>query len=129
MRKFKFNKLVRDDIALNIEKKGGKVIQKKLDDFEFLEQLNLKLVEEFTEYTKASKEEIVSELSDVYEVLENIRNTLHISEAEIKEARAKKAEKNGSFKDRVFIDYIEIENNDPWLQYYLDNKDRYPEIL
>ena len=129
MRKFKFNKLVRDDIAVNIEKKGGKVIQKKLDDFEFLEQLNLKLVEEFTEYTKASKEEIVSELSDVYEVLENIRNTLHISEAEIKEARAKKAEKNGSFKDRVFIDYIEIENNDPWLQYYLDNKDRYPEIL
>lgn len=65
----------------------------------------------------------------MYEVLESIRDLLNISETEIKEARIKKSEKNGSFQGRAFIDYIEIENDDPWVQYYLDNRDRYPEIL
>lgn len=128
MRKFKFDKLVRDDIATNIETNSGRVVKRTLSDDEFIEQLHAKLLEEFTEYTKASPEDVASELSDVYEVLDTLRDALKISESQLQEARVNKAQKNGAFKNRIFIDYVEVKEDYPWIKYYEKNPDRYPEI-
>lgn len=129
MRKFKFGKLVRDDIATSIETNGGRVVKRTLSDDEFIEQLHAKLLEEFTEYTKADPEDRTSELSDVYEVLDALREVLKISESQLQEARENKTQKHGALKNRVFIDNVEVKEDYPWIKYYEKNPDRYPELF
>lgn len=130
MRYFKFEKLVRDNIVPqmvnnNQEPRGTR----RLDDDEFITELIKKVLEEVEEMQNIkSKEELKYELADVYEVLDYIKNTLNISDSEIAKLKEQKREKNGGFDERMYIEDVGVEEDCKWLQYYLDNPDKYSEV-
>lgn len=130
MRYFKFNKLVRDNIvpgmlSNNQDPKGTR----RLDDDEFLTELIKKVLEETEEMKNVkSKDEFKYELADVYEVLDYIKDTLKITDSELEELKKQKKEKNGGFDKRMYIEDVGVEDDCKWLQYYLDNPDKYPEV-
>jgi len=88
-----------------------------------------KLEEEAFEVVLAeSREELVSELADVFEVIESICRVNNICREEIEVARANKLEKRGSFDDGLFIEWIEITSGTRLYNYCLAHQDKYPEV-
>lgn len=131
MRKFGFKKLVRDKIVENIISAGHKPDWKVLSDSEFVEELKKKIVEEASEVPRTDKpEEIVEELADIQEIIDNLLEVLKVSKTEFaKIQKQKKNEKGGSFKKRQYVETVETSDEvTKWVQYYLDNPDKYPEL-
>lgn len=130
MRYFKFEKLVRDKIvpgmlSNNQDPRGTR----RLDDDEFITELIRKVLEEANEMKNVkSKDELKYELADVYEVLDYIKEVLQITDSELAELKEQKREKNGVFDERMYIEDVGVEEDCKWLQYYLDNPDKYPEV-
>lgn len=94
------NKLVRDNIPAIIENGGKKCQIKILDNTEYLEALNAKLMEEVREYLESGE---VMELADIEEVIRAILDVKNISYKNFEEIRQEKAEVNGEFKKRIFL--------------------------
>ncbi|HKM20189.1 MAG TPA: nucleoside triphosphate pyrophosphohydrolase [Candidatus Dojkabacteria bacterium] len=130
MRYFKFEKLVRDNIVPQMIDNNQEVRGiKRLNDNEFITELIKKVLEEVEEMKNVkSKDELKYELADVYEVLDYIKNTLNISDSEIAKLKEQKREKNGGFDERMYIEDVGVEEDCKWLQYYLDNPDKYSEV-
>lgn len=102
---YKYNKLVRDKIVDKINSKdGNKASYRVLGDKEYIEELNKKLLEEANEFIE---ENSVEELGDVMEVIESIMRVRNISWDEVREAQNIKREKNGGFKDRLYLESVE----------------------
>ena len=85
----KYNKVVRDKIPEIIKSSGKNCNVKKLDDSEFLIQLEKKLVEELAEYQESKK---VEELADVLEVIYRISELKGVN---LDNIRQEKVEKRG----------------------------------
>jgi predicted house-cleaning noncanonical NTP pyrophosphatase (MazG superfamily) len=129
--KFRYAKLVRDNIPAIIVKDGAKVQKKVLSQKSYELELKKKLLEESSELLEAKdRTEMLSELADLEEILDNLRAALHIGKAELKSVQAKKRLKNGSFRRRFYVDHIVADNHtDPaWLRYHLKNKKKFPLI-
>jgi predicted house-cleaning noncanonical NTP pyrophosphatase (MazG superfamily) len=130
MHKFKVEKLVRDKIAekmITSENAGYKV----LNDKEYIEELKNKILEETRELLPAKKRsKILKELADIQEIVDALIQALKSSKKELKTKQKKKKKKKkwGGFKKRLYIESIELEDNHPWLDYYLKNPDKYPKI-
>lgn len=95
-----YNKAVRDKIPEILDKNGISYETKILSDFEFLQQLNQKLVEETNEYLKS---EDITELVDVIEVLCRILELKGISSERFESIRMNKAEEKGQFTKNIFL--------------------------
>ena len=104
---YKYNKLVRDKIMQNIRAKGHHVKYSILDDREYFEELDKKLIEEVNEFIEAHNEE---EMADIMEVIETIIKQRGMSLQKIEEIKEKKKQKSGSFNDKVFL--ISVEEKD-----------------
>lgn len=138
MRKFAFNKLVRDKISESIRSAGGKPVVRKLTDTEYLKQLAAKLTEEAAELSalaQANQTEasaLLEELADVQEILQALLQVIGKSSEELESVRAAKVDKNGAFALREYILHVEVPD-DPdayaYTNYYLQNPDKYPEII
>lgn len=130
MRRFKFEKLVRDKIVDQIVSTGNKPNWKVLSDSEYIQKLKDKIIEESQEIPRTDdKEEVVKELADIQEIIDNLLETLNISKEKFVEIQKAKNDKSGSFKKRHYIDDVETSDEvTKWVQYYLDNSDKYPEI-
>lgn len=98
-----YNKLVRDKIPEIIIKNGGKPKTKILSNEEYLIELNKKLQEEVNEYFES---ESVEEIADIAEVLESIISTKTTTE-EFKKIKEEKANKRGSFKNKIFLEEVD----------------------
>lgn len=98
------NKLVRDKIPEIIESTGKKAYCHILSEEEYLSELDKKLNEECAEY-QADKS--LEELADMLEVMHAIAEARGYSISELERVRAEKAEKRGSFKDRVFFEKVD----------------------
>lgn len=96
-----FNKLVRDKIPQIIEANGEQAKIRILDDAEYREELNKKLLEEVAEY---SADNNVEELADIVEVVYGILNSMGISIDEFEMVRKAKVEKRGAFMERIFLE-------------------------
>ena len=96
-----FNKLVRDKIPQIIEANGEQAKTRILDDAEYREELNKKLLEEVAEY---SADNNVEELADIVEVVYGILNSMGISIDEFETVRKAKVEKRGAFMERIFLE-------------------------
>ncbi len=120
--KFKYDKLVRDNIPELIEKNGAKVNQKILNEKNYLIELKKKLIEEVAEMVDAKKkEDILNELSDVQEIVDNLLMALGCNAKDLKKIQIQKNKKNGSFKKRIYINYIKADDDFTWLNYHLKN--------
>lgn len=104
MKQKTYNKLVRDKIPKIIESRGAVPITRMLDDEEFSEALNKKLIEEMEEFLLSYD---IEELVDIYEVLLTILYTRGISFDEFEKIRHNKTEERGTFKEKVFLISVE----------------------
>lgn len=102
----RYNKLVRDRIPEIISAKGDCCKTRVLSDDEYAKMLDLKLDEECAEY-QADKS--VEELADVLEVIYAIAKNKGLSTEELNQIRLEKAEKRGSFNEKILL--IETESN------------------
>ena len=129
MNKFKFEKLVRDEIVPQIISNGSVPKYRKLSSKEFRNALIDKLKEEIKEITPyLEKDEMAEELADIKEVVNYLTISLGIDNKTLRSIEKKKSKKNGGFEKQYYIDYVECSENDPWLNYYLKHPDKYPKL-
>ena len=95
-----YNKLVRDKIPEIIEADGKTCETEILSDAEYIEMIDAKLDEELAEY---HNDKNLEELADLLEVIHAAAIARGYSVEELEELRAKKAEKRGGFKDKIFL--------------------------
>lgn len=127
--KFKYAKLVRDKIPEKIKKSGGKVNQKILGVNNYISELKKKLIEEGEELidTKNAKDAL-DEMADIQEIIDSLLIALNYKSQDLKKIQKEKIKKNGSFKDRIYINHIAADERFDWLEYHLKNKQKYPLI-
>lgn len=127
MRKFRFEKLVRDKIIENILSgtKTNKVNYKILNNKQFLVSLKKKFSEELKELDLNNKDEAIKELADLQLIINTCLKTLKISKKEFKETIRNKNKKAGKFEKKIYIKNIEIDEKDEWFDYYMK---KYKEI-
>ena len=128
MPKFKFGKLVRDKIVEHQLASGAKPVYRQLDATEHQHALVHKVIEEALEIVGAEADAVAAEIADVQQALDDLIEKVGLSKADIAQAQAQKNEKNGAFKKGLFIEYVEVADDDAWADYYRKNADRYPEI-
>lgn len=122
MRKFKMKKLVRDKIVEKIEKRGNKVDSKILNDKEYINELKTKLKEELTELNEVSfgdKENFKNELADIQLLVDCLLKTNNISKKDLLEAQKEKSDKMGAFDKRIFVETVNLQDDDDWVEYYI----------
>lgn len=128
MPKFKFGKLVRDKIVEHQIASGAKPSYRKLSANEHKQELVNKIVEEAKEIVQAQPSEVVAEIADVQQAIDDLKEKYGLTDEDVKRAQKLKNDKNGAFKEGLFIDHVEVAPDDKWAQYYRENPDRYPEI-
>ena len=99
-----YNKLVRDNIPNIMINKGCKPVTRILNDEEYLNELNKKLLEEVNEYLEDNN---IEELADIMEVFNSILKAKGISQEQLEDTRLEKANKRGSFNEKIFLEYEE----------------------
>jgi len=128
MHQFKVAKLVRDKIAQRMiadEKAKYRVLKQT----GFIKELKKKIFEEAKELGSIKeKKKIIKELVDLQEIIDTLSQTLKSSKKEIKDKQRKENKKSGSFKKRLYIENIELSDDHQWLDYYLANSKKYPEV-
>ncbi len=105
--RYTYNKLVRDKIPENIDgEKGRKCKYKILDDTEYLQELNKKILEEANEFIE---ENSIEELGDLMEVINAIMKLEGYKMEEVYKIMKAKAEKKGAFNDKIYLEYVDEE--------------------
>lgn len=105
--RYTYNKLVRDKIPENIDKKGDRKSKYRiLDNKEYLEELNKKVLEEANEFVDDNSTE---ELGDLFEVLYAIMEVKGYSMQEVESVMANKREEKGAFKNKIYLEYVDEE--------------------
>ena len=129
MRAFLQNKLWRDK-AIDLMTEMKSIIHwHRLEDAEYDAQLRLKLLEEAEEVARASsKQELMEELADVFEIIDSICEVNEIAPEEIQEIQCKKRSERGGFKERKFVTVAEHLEGSFGEKYCLADPDKYPEI-
>ena len=95
-----YNKLVRDKIPEIIEADGKTCETEILSDAEYIEMIDAKLDEELAEY---HNDKNLEELADLLEVIHAAAIARGYSIEELEDLRARKAEKRGGFKNKIFL--------------------------
>jgi predicted house-cleaning noncanonical NTP pyrophosphatase (MazG superfamily) len=99
-----YNKLVRDNIPTIIRNKYGKEpITYTLDEETYKTELVKKLHEEVAEFVQ---DRTIEELADILEVVYALAQCQNITPEKLEELRARKAAKNGAFKQRIFLEKV-----------------------
>ena len=98
-----YNKLVRDRIPEIIRQSGINSEIADLSDAEYRQALRLKLIEEATEVAEANENELVTELADLYEVIDALMASYGISGDRLLNAQAKRRETRGGFAQKIML--------------------------
>lgn len=127
---FKFNKLCRDKTIERMESGGAIMHWYRLQDEDFKDQLKQKLLEEAQEVIAAqSNTELIDELADILEVIDTFIQVCNISMQDIVAAQTSRRELRGGFEDRIFVTKAELPDTHSFLEYFLADPDKYPEII
>lgn len=125
--------LVRENLPEYIKKLGGRVYLRELDYATYIHWLKLKLKEEVEEVCKATTlQEVKEEMADVLEVLYTLAKTQGLELEQIEQVRLQKWNERGGFSKDKFAEFIEVESDDdlhPLVQYYEQDREKYPEIF
>ena len=99
-----FNKLVRDNIPDIIKKNDEVAVTRVLNSEEYRKELYKKLLEETNEVINAkTKNEVLEELADIYEVVRSISELENSDIDSIKNIAEQKKIKRGGFTKRIFL--------------------------
>lgn len=105
--KYSYNKLVRDKIPENIDSEQGRKSKYRiLNNEEYLNELNKKIIEEANEFIE---ENSIEELGDLMEVITAIMNLKGYGMQNVKETMEAKTKIKGGFSNRIFLEYVEEE--------------------
>lgn len=127
--RFKINKLIRDKLPEIISINSAKIFTKVMKKDECITRLNDKLIEEASEVINSqTKEELIEELADLFEVMFSIAKIHGIDFEQIQEIQKQKKLEFGGFDGMIYADFVEMKRDNPKVQYYILNKDKYPEI-
>jgi len=124
-KRFKFGKLIRDKLPEIMKGQGMVLHNTTLSEDEFVNRLKEKIVEESQEVLETcSTEDLTGELADVVEVVYALAKASQISLEEIDQKRREKKDAKGGFEDRVFTDFVDVEESNPYIRLL----EEYPEI-
>ncbi len=104
VRMIQYNKLVRDRIPEIIQKSGRKCHTRILADEEYVKELTKKLHEEVKEFTEQPN---LEELADILEIINALAEILTADIAKVEDIRKQKALDRGTFKDRIFLEWVD----------------------
>ncbi len=121
MKTFRLNKLVKDKILDLMQEQGQKVTYRILEDEEFEQRIKEKIVEEAKEYLVSGD---AKELDDLLEIILAAKQVANPT-AEIS---AKGEIVKSSFKKRIFVETVTMENDSTWARYYQGDPVRFQEL-
>ena len=99
-----YNKLVRDRIPEIIQEEGNIADIIILSEESFKQAIKEKLIEEATEVCNAqNRDDILSELADLQEVMDTIKQLYNINTLEVNTIQAVKALQRGKFEKRLYL--------------------------
>ena len=99
-----YNKLVRDRIPEIIQKEGNTADIIILSEESFKQAIKEKLIEEATEVLNAdNRDDVLSELADLQEVMDAIKQIYNINTLEVNTIQAVKALQRGKFEKRLYL--------------------------
>jgi len=99
-----YYKLVRDKIPQIYKKEHKNIKTKKLNKEEFNYYLKIKLKEKVNDFLDSKTlGQTIDELTEIYEVLDNITKNLNLTSAKIKALQDKKRKDLGGFNDKQFL--------------------------
>lgn len=105
--RYTYNKLVRDKIPENINSESGRKSKYRiLNDKEYLNELNKKVIEEANEFIE---ENSIEELGDLMEVINAIMQFKNYKTEELYKVMKEKADKEGAFNNRIYLEYVDEE--------------------
>ena len=104
-----YNKLVRDNIPAIIIAEGRKPVVRVLNNVEYLDALNKKLLEEINGYIS---DNCFDELCDILEVAYAIAKAKGYSDDDIESHRNNKSAKNGAFEKKFYLERIITEESE-----------------
>jgi predicted house-cleaning noncanonical NTP pyrophosphatase (MazG superfamily) len=102
-----YNKLVRDGIPKIIERSGRQYAVETMSEAEYWQALLAKLVEEASEVVDADSQSLISELADLYEVIEAVLATKGIPEEVVRQEQRKKQAERGGFEQRIRLLWVD----------------------
>ena len=131
MRTFLQKKLWRDNAVDMMEQNHGSKIQwRQLNDQEFNQQIRIKLLEEAEEVAAAqSRNELINELADLYEVIDSLITLHAINTEEIITEQMRKRDERGGFAKRRFVETAQHPIGSFGEKYCLADPEKYPEII
>lgn len=102
-----YNKLVRDRIPEIIQAAGRKCAIETMSEEEFHQVLRDKLIEEAQEVAAAASTELVTELADVFEVIDALMAVYSIDREVVLAEQKRKRIDRGSFSRRIRLLWAE----------------------
>ena len=127
LKRFKVEKLIRNFVPDFLRKKDIIVHERSMEQDEFIAKLKDKLQEEAGEVKQSENEiELIEELADVLEVIYALSKASGIPLEQIEQTRLDKRKAKGSFDKKIYNPYIDIEEGNPLIEYYLKNATHYP---
>ena len=115
------NKLVRDNLIAQMVGGGDHPKFRSLSQPEFVRELVKKLQEEAIELAQAKPERVISEIADIQQLIDTLLETLGVTKAKLNQIKAEKNKQNGTFKKRLYVENIELQDESQWMNYFLDN--------
>lgn len=106
MRK-EYYKLVRDRIPEIISENGLNYEIITLDESEYRQALRQKLIEEAQEAAEANEQNLVTELADLYEVIDAVMMTYGIPRESVILEQMKRREERGGFEEKIMLLWTE----------------------
>lgn len=129
MRRFKQNKLWRDNAPAMMEKHGSVIHVKQLSDQEFDNELRLKLLEEAQEVKDAqSNNMLIEELADLYEVMDSLIALHKVDKEQVLSAQEHKRNERGGFMGRAYVTVADHPMGSYGEVYCLAAPEKYPEV-
>ena len=96
-----YNKLVRDRIPEILERAGYTYTIATLNEQEYQQALRAKLCEEAAEAASADAQHLISELADLYEVIDTLMVSNSIDPATVRVEQERRRSERGSFTQRI----------------------------
>lgn len=125
MKRYQFNKLVRNKLPERMIQEGITVSKKTLSTAEYRAELINKIYEEVQEVQECdNREEFVTEIADLLEVIESLLREHNISMEEVKREQQLKKDANGYFSVENYVSYIDVPVENSKLIDYLENRKR-----